>query len=280
MKLKCLFIIGLSAYFNGVYAQSIVRGKVIDFETKQPIPYMFIYRVTNYGLNTYSDSLGNFSLQVNNKAPNDTIALSSVGYVKSRFVLDMTKNNVLEVKPDIKMLNEVVVSYKKGSKVYFIGAAKKIFSFGGGNLCNTTGTGYIFLNEMKIPTEYSTVTISKIALFIDSRGDAPVRLRIFSKNNKTAKPLNNLLNESVLLQPYKRGWNTFDLTKSITIKENDWFLGIEILPNTSKNQRQCIGYSKSNNNSFFTMEAASDSWAGMNFNGKNELMIRAGVQFD
>jgi hypothetical protein len=277
MRLKYLFVICFFACFSSGYSQSIIRGKVIDSETKQPVPYIFMYFAKNHSYNTYSDSLGNFSLQINNKTAKDTITLSCVGYIKSQFVLDIDKNNILEVKPDVKMLNEVIVSYKKSSKLYFIGAVKKLFSLG--NLCNTTGAGFVVLNAMKIPAEYSTVTISKITLFLNSKGDAPIRLRIFSKNGTTFKPNNNILNESTLLHPYKTGWNTIDLEKPIIITDREWFLGIEILPNKSENKTQCIGYSKSDNNSFFTIEGTG-SWAAMNFGKKVELMIRAGVQFD
>jgi CarboxypepD_reg-like domain len=277
LKLKYLFIVCFSIWSGSLYAQSIVRGKIIDAETKLPVPYMFVYYLKNHAINTYSDSLGNFVFQANNKITDDSIALSCVGYIKSKFILDSNKDNILAVKQEVKTLNEVVVSYKKNSKTYFIGAAKKILSFGG--LCNNTRTGIIVANAMTTPVQYSTVTISKIGIFLDSKGDAPFRLRIFSKNTITFKPDGDILNESILLQPYKSGWNTIDLAKPITIKDREWFLGIEMLPNKDKNKAQCFGHIKSTNNSFFTIQGTG-SWARMNFGKPVELMIRAGVQFD
>jgi hypothetical protein len=257
-----------------LFSQTSFQGKVIDSETRMPIAYIYIYIAKVPTKNTYSDSSGNFHIEKMSK--NDSIVFSCVGYTKKTVSIEsLSSKSVIELTPYIHLLEEIVVRAKE-KKTTYIGSPKKIFS--SYSACNSTRIGFIFLNLLSIPSSYNSMTISKIEIFLSKEGDAPLRLRIMSKDEKTLKPKNNLLNQSIIFRPYKKGWNTFELEEPIFIKASELFIGVEILANSNRNISQCLGYVRSNKKSVFGIESVNN-WTPIAFSKKTELMLRAAVKF-
>lgn len=260
-----------------LFSQNSLQGKVIDYETKMPVAYISVYVASVPTKNTYTDSLGNFHIEISHKmAKNDSIVFSCLGYTKKIISIEsLSSKSTIELTPYIHLLEEIVVRAKE-KKVTYVGSPKKIFS--SYSVCNSTRIGFVFLNLLSIPSTYNSMMILKIELFLSKEGDAPLRLRIMSKDEKTMKPKNNLLNQSIIFRPYKKGWNTFELEKPISIKANEIFIGVEILANSSQNISQCLGYVRSNHKSVFGMESMNN-WTSIAFSKKTELMLRAAITF-
>ena len=104
-----IFIFLISCLFtNLVEAQeTIVRGKITDANSGDPIPYVnVIFQGTTVGVT--SDFDGNYELKTS--TPSDTIVVSYIGYkVKKKVITKgITQTVNLQIEEDITKLQEVV----------------------------------------------------------------------------------------------------------------------------------------------------------------------------
>lgn len=83
---------------------------VLSESTKEPIVYASV-GVINRNLGTVADTLGNFSLKIPAEFINDSIRISSIGYIAKTFAVKDIKNipDTIYLADDVMMLNEVVV---------------------------------------------------------------------------------------------------------------------------------------------------------------------------
>lgn len=100
--------------------------------TREPIAYASV-GVVNRNLGTVADTLGNFSLKIPAEFINDSIRISSIGYIAKTFAVKDIKNipDTIYLADDVMMLNEVVV---KPQRIKHKTAGRK----GGG--------GFIYIN--------------------------------------------------------------------------------------------------------------------------------------
>lgn len=97
------------------YAQSNIKGKVIDAATKSALPYANI-GIQGTTIGTVSDRNGNFTLHLKkNLRPNDTLIFSFLGYKTNLIQISSLLNieNVVEMTPQADQLSEVVLPSKK-----------------------------------------------------------------------------------------------------------------------------------------------------------------------
>lgn len=118
-----------SFLLSGIIHSQFIEGRVIDSETRDPIPYVNIwYKETVVG--TFSDESGKFRLPVSD---NKIVSFSSVGYHRFDYQLEMTDENLLIlltpkpiqlddiiVKSDTKWKDEEM-GYRRGIKFPFLG---------------------------------------------------------------------------------------------------------------------------------------------------------------
>lgn len=83
---------------------------VLSESTKEPIVYASV-GVINRTLGTVTDTLGNFSLKIPSEFINDSIRISSVGYVAKTFAVKDISNipDTILLADDVILLSEVVV---------------------------------------------------------------------------------------------------------------------------------------------------------------------------
>ncbi|MFN4147893.1 MAG: carboxypeptidase-like regulatory domain-containing protein, partial [Runella sp.] len=255
-----------------------MKGRVIDQETKKPVAYVLVYLANSPTKNTYTDSLGTFYLDIGTSSnKNDSIVFTCVGYIKKAISKErLLTQSVVELNPLIYTLQEVVIRAKEQRLTYIGSPKKRIIFFSN---CNSTRLGLVFLNHLRIDESYNSMVISKIEIFLSEKGDGPLRLRIMSKDEKKFKPKDNLLHQSVIFVPYRRGWNSFELASPIEIKEKEIFMGVEMLGNSSTEVKQCLGYVSSNHQRSIWGYEPFNSWTPMTFKNKSEIMLfRAGVR--
>ncbi len=83
---------------------------VLSESTREPIVYASV-GVINRNLGTVTDTLGNFSLSIPSEFVNDSIRVSSIGYVAKKFAVKDIKNipDTIFLADDVILLSEVVV---------------------------------------------------------------------------------------------------------------------------------------------------------------------------
>ena len=122
-----LFIF-LSIGFYGLSQESILNGRVIDQQSKQPIAYSTI-EIKARKTGTYTNSTGNFSIKIENVS--DTLEFNSLGYEMQKYPASDFKDsiNIIELKPHVFELHEVVVVPKKVKTIRLGTIARKPWRF-------------------------------------------------------------------------------------------------------------------------------------------------------
>lgn len=117
-----LFIIGfylLSTHYTVAQNIFLVKGKVIDAQTNEPIPFVSVnFKSSSIAKNT--DFEGNFSFELS-KLPSNSLIFSSLGYQTKEFALSkdsLLQNIRMYLPPSEIKLNEVKV-YAKGENPAF-----------------------------------------------------------------------------------------------------------------------------------------------------------------
>lgn len=108
MNRLLLLLITLVVSLSTSAQTRLIRGRVIDATTGEPLPAVVVLlKGTSTGTNT--DRIGRFSLKVPNGEV--TLTLNSLGYVAQHTLLKAKQDSVtIRLKPDVKSLNEVVVT--------------------------------------------------------------------------------------------------------------------------------------------------------------------------
>ncbi len=102
--LKLLFLPLLLLFSFTAFAQTTVSGKVTD-DSGQPLPGVtVVIKPTVRGTNT--DVNGNYTI---NASANDVLVFSSIGYIKQEVSLKSRTQIDIQLKTDIRTLNDVVV---------------------------------------------------------------------------------------------------------------------------------------------------------------------------
>jgi outer membrane cobalamin receptor len=109
-----LFILFLCITPTAFCQVSVIRGKVTDEKTQEPLPYVNI-GVKNENIGTFTDSAGMYQLKF--QPGQYTLVFSSIGYEKLEKSISVTDRNthILDVtlKSSSKELNTVVISSSK-----------------------------------------------------------------------------------------------------------------------------------------------------------------------
>src|SRR5574344_882191 len=115
MKKLSVFIVAL-LLFAPLFAQQKFESAIYDVKTKEKLPYVnLIWLGTKKGTST--DSLGNFSLPINNKAKK--LVVSYVGYHNDTILVDKPMANVkLFLKENNTMLSPISINERKHSSFF------------------------------------------------------------------------------------------------------------------------------------------------------------------
>jgi len=115
MKKISMFLAGLLV-FGSLFAQQKFEGAIYDVKTKEKLPYVnLIWLGTKKGTST--DSLGNFSLPINNKAKK--LVVSYVGYHNDTIMVDKPMANFkLFLKENNTMLSAISINERKQSSFF------------------------------------------------------------------------------------------------------------------------------------------------------------------
>jgi hypothetical protein len=120
-------IIILNLSIAGIAQQNdfYLTGVIRDHETKESIPYASI-SITNTPRGTAANKNGEFGLMIKPAELKESIKISSIGFISKTLLIDSLKNKmplVIELKADIKLLNEVQISQSPINPIEIIKSA-------------------------------------------------------------------------------------------------------------------------------------------------------------
>ncbi len=119
----CFYLFLLLGFANNLYSQDIT-GKIIDQETKEPIPYVSI--LLNEIEGGISNEEGDFSITTSRHIlKNDSVYFSSIGYKTKAVLIQKLKNITISLEPEILELSSVYISGQKLTADEIIDKLKK-----------------------------------------------------------------------------------------------------------------------------------------------------------
>jgi hypothetical protein len=113
--MKLYLFLFFAIILNSFSQEKIINGEIKDAENKTYLQYANI-GISNKNTGTVSNSDGKFSLKINEKInENDLVSFSYVGYQTKTIAISKLKplNNLIELEPEKKQLEEVVVKFVK-----------------------------------------------------------------------------------------------------------------------------------------------------------------------
>ena len=99
--------------FNGyAQAQSLIRGRVVDAVSRQPLESVIVVNADAPAIKTSTDQNGNFTLQSGTQ-----ITASYVGYKAEKFNVEKNAENIIALQPDV--INLKNIELKSGASTKF-----------------------------------------------------------------------------------------------------------------------------------------------------------------
>ncbi|HEV8512544.1 MAG TPA: carboxypeptidase-like regulatory domain-containing protein [Cyclobacteriaceae bacterium] len=228
----------ISSSFTVLFSQKVIRGKVIESNTNNPIPYANI-GIRNSSVGTISNADGTFLASVPDDHLKDTVTFSALGYLHQSIpVAQLNSNNSVTIILSTKetFLQEVTISSKREkAKEFDLGNR---YSKGGLNMSSaeeaTAGASVALLVQNKYPSYYSDLIYpvfledAKVRINGNTTGHFKIRVRLFEVDSLTGQPGKDMLNESIVIESDMRsGWLRFDLSKYNLQVNGSFFLAFE-----------------------------------------------------
>lgn len=221
-NMKKSFVIILFLISNFCFSQ--LKSVIIDSETKEKIPYVNIW-VVNENIGTTSNEKGEFELKIDTPK---IILFSAIGFQTKKVSSDSIRN-ILELKPAINELDEIIINSKKLAKELTIGEFKKskinsYFACG--------GTPWVSARYFEFKENYKrTPFIEKIKILTKSKiKDSKFNIRLYNTNEK-GEPENYIYNENIIgIAKKGKRLTEIDVSKlNIKFPEKGFFIAIEWL---------------------------------------------------
>lgn len=226
--MKKLFPALLLLFFHAANGQRI-SARVIDESNNKPLSYAIILFHHQQKI-TYTNTDGYFTLLKDSLPGNDTIIIQYIGYQQASVVFNELKDGAeYKLNPQTLNLQPITVSSCRNTEEHVLN--KTI-----GRIRQYIGPGPE--TRLVIMARYNNVTgvhgyISKVSILIDEKApnlQVPVRLHWYKWNADAHMPGEELTDTSILVYPYQKGWNDFDLPPYTVSAPKDWIVfGLEFI---------------------------------------------------
>jgi hypothetical protein len=230
------------------FSQEIeMKGIIADFETKKPIGFVNI-GILNKNKGTISHLDGKFNLKVSNNFLNDSLMISHVNYYTYKIPISNFNNKTILLKPKTNELSEVIISNKKkrnkkiGVKSYnpllWLGALSKDMD--------------IIENAQKINIPKKPVRLKYVNVYLRRgfKSDSSF-VRINFYKNVNDRPDEKIIFQNIIQKKkIESGWLQIDLTKEKIYLDEDFFVGVEFIPDFQNPLEVYIGAILSKGNGY------------------------------
>ncbi|MEP6845589.1 MAG: hypothetical protein ABI861_06285, partial [Panacibacter sp.] len=202
---------------------------VVDAINDKPLAYAII--ISNNGQRiTYTDMNGYFVIPADSLKKNDTIAIQFLGYVKQFLLAENLYDSLLvRMVREEQSLEPVFVTNCPRFEAFTLN--KKM-----GQIKQYIGPGPE--TRLVIMSRYYNATgrnsyLKKVSLLLDEKSSnmqIPIRLRWYEWDNDARMPGKELTDTSIIVYPYKAGWNEFELPDKTIEFPKDWIVfGFEFI---------------------------------------------------
>lgn len=205
---------------------------VLSESTGEPVVYASV-GVINRNLGTVADTAGNFSLQIPPEFVNDSIRISSIGYVAKTFAVKDIKSipDTIFLSEDVRMLSEVVVkpqrvkhktARRKGAGGFIYIEVEGYKAAGQGLATPLKVKGRAWLKELgfTIVTENKPLSRMKFRINIYRKEDDHYVLQNFN-------PIYFDYDKSQL----DNGLFTYKFPEELMLEDGDYYVELEFLEN-------------------------------------------------
>lgn len=226
-----VLVLGLCLLVSqGVQAQNILSGRVLDETTNKALPYVNI-GIAGKNVGTLSSADGAFSLTISAENLFERITFSAIGFENRTFTID----SLLQEKGDLVIrlsqksidLGEFIVESKGGFEDVTLG----ITSLGSSAFATHDFRRGAQITQLISYRDYPMELI-KIRLHINSRySPLSLRMRVFDVDKETGLPGNERLHTNVIHKVKKRkpGWVEVDVSDYGLWMEDDFFVSVEFI---------------------------------------------------
>jgi len=234
-KIKLTIFIGLYSTLNIVAQNDVLKGIIRNTDSISIENVHVFFKSDLKG--TYTDEFGQFSLNIKNKNPKDTILISAIESQNKSYSLEELKlrSNIFLEK---EIYESKIITVLSEEKV-ILGASKNyhpdsIIDFTpNSNLpCNVSFVEYYSNNKNKIGK------LNEVKFFIGKKGKSksPFKIRILTVDSTTQHPSKNVLEKEIIVKGIKNQWITIDLkSHNIPFPKEGLFIGLEwIYPSKRK----------------------------------------------
>ncbi|MCZ2845348.1 MAG: carboxypeptidase-like regulatory domain-containing protein [Candidatus Bathyarchaeota archaeon] len=231
------------------FSQEIVMsGMVIDSETNNPVEFANI-GVIDKNKGTVSDLDGKFKIKFPRGFAGDSLTFSHVIYKTVKIPIKNSKDLVITLQPNENQLSEVIVINKK-KKNRKIG----VKSYNPLLWMSTVSEEIDIIEsskQIKIPNN-KTVRVKDVNFYL-RRGfetdSAFVRINFYK--NLDGSPGEKIIFENILQRKQiEQGWVNIDLEQHSVYLEEDFFVGVEIIPDFNKTRKIYMGAILTKGNGF------------------------------
>ena len=220
--MKKVLLITILLISNICFSQ--LKSMIIDSKTKEKISYVNIW-VENENIGTTSNEKGEFELKINNTK---IILFSAIGFETRKISSDSIKN-IVELKPLITELDEIIINSKKLSQELTIGEFKKskINSYFSCRI-----KPWIIARLFKYQDKYEETPFLK-SISILTKSDvknSKFNIRLYGVN-ENGEPENYIYNQNIIgIAKKGKKITEIDVSKlDIEFPENGFFIAIEWL---------------------------------------------------
>lgn len=223
---KVFFFFFLLGSISG-YSQHIT-ARVTDKQTQKPLPYALI--TLSHQRIIYTDSLGYFKIRIDSLTKYDTLHFDFIGYQSvSVPALTLQDNSIISLVPALESLQPVTVFNCNRTKDFVLN--KHI-----GNIKEYVGPGPE--TQLIILARYNNNSgrngwIKNISILLNEHATnlkIPIRLRWYEWDLDKKMPGRELTDTSLIVYPYKNGWNDFTIPDKAIFYPKDWIVfGLEFI---------------------------------------------------
>ncbi len=233
-----IFILFQLLTFQSFSQEIEMNGIITDAETKSPIEFVNI-GILNKNKGTISNLNGEFKLSVPKQFLNDSLTISHVNYHPIKIPIKNLKNQTIFLKPRTNELTEVIVTNKKKRNRKIGVKSYNPFLW----LRAVSEDMDIIENAQRINIPDKSVRVKYVNVYLRTGFESDssfVRVN-FYKNVDNAPDEKIVFENIVQKKKIEPGWLQIDLTKQYIYLEEDFFVGVEFIPDFKNKREVFIG---------------------------------------
>lgn len=246
---------------SATFGQNLsIKGTVKSAEQQKAIPYVNIgIKKKNLGTAAKPDGTFTFNLKEENRF--DTLTFSAIGYEELSLPISTIlagSMTTFELTEKTTALREVVVNSKAPRIKKFGTTSRNPFLYGSAETVHSEDVSelgkYINLNNKASEILSATVYLRSI-----KRDSASFRINLYK--NVAGMPGERLIEKSIIKRlPLTQGWVTIPLEQYGLVVEEDFFMGIEYLPEYSNHETYIFIYGAALGGSVYSRKASLGDW--------------------